>query len=214
MDIKYFGHSSFLIRGRAGSVVTDPFNQAATGLKFPPRVESEIVTISHDHQDHNAAANIAGNPFVVSGPGEYEIKGVSILGYRVFHDEEGGKTRGVNVIYRLEIDGVKIVHLGDIGQPLSDGLVEELGEVDILFIPVGGHFTIGPSDAKKIISEIEPLIYIPMHYRTPFHLPAFAELKTLADFLKEMSVESVVPVPKLSVTKDKLPAQTTITVLS
>src|SRR3989304_462301 len=114
MDITYLGHSSFRLRGKQASLVTDPYHSQMVGLKFPRHVTADVVTVSHNHEDHNATAAVEENPFVISGPGEYEVKGVNVLGIASFHDDAKGAKRGRNIIYRIEMDGVAIVHLGDL----------------------------------------------------------------------------------------------------
>ena len=135
MDIFYLGHSSFKLKGKHGSIITDPFDSKKVGLKYSSN-EADIVSISHEHEDHNAVSAIKGEPKVISGPGEYEIKGISILGFSSFHDSKNGEERGKNTIYVFEIDTVRICHLGDLGQKLSDSLIESLGDIDVLMIPV------------------------------------------------------------------------------
>lgn len=196
------------------TLVMDPYDADMVGLKFPKNIEADIVTVSHDHQDHNAVDVIAGSPFIVRGPGEYEIKGVHVRGIASFHDNEKGASRGRNTIYHIEMDGLRLAHVGDLGHTLSSGDVEALGDVDILFIPVGGTFTIGAKEAIEIINEIEPSIVIPMHYQRPgLHPKTFAQLSPVSDFLKEMGKEGIAPQPKFSVTKDKLPEEMQIVVL-
>jgi L-ascorbate metabolism protein UlaG (beta-lactamase superfamily) len=214
MDITYLGHSSFKIKGKKVTVVCDPFDSSLVGLKFPKNVEAGIVTVSHEHADHNAVSQISGSPFVVHGAGEYEINGVGIIGIPSFHDEAKGEKRGINTIYNIEVDGIHIVHLGDIGEMLSDKEIEQLGTVNILMIPVGGAFTITAKQASELIPEIEPSIVLPMHYgRESLNQKEFSELTPLSAFLKLMGQEAVVPVPKLSVTKDKLPEQMQVVAL-
>lgn len=214
MDITYLGHSSFRIKGKAATIVTDPYDSEKVGLKFPKHVEADIVTVSHDHEDHNAVGVVDGSPFLIKGPGEYELKGVGIVGVSVFHDDEKGEKRGRNIMYRIEIDGVSIVHLGDLGHLLSSAQVDELDGVNILFVPIGGVYTIDPAQAAAVVNDIDPAIVIPMHYgREELDPNAFAGLSGLPQFLKEMGKEGVVAQPKLSVTKDKLPAEMQIVVL-
>lgn len=214
MDIYPLGHASFRIRGKGATIVTDPYDASMVGLKFPKNIEADVVTISHDHNDHNAVSTIGGQAFVVGGPGEYEIKGVHIRGISSFHDGVGGAKRGKNTIYHMEIDNLRLAHLGDLGHTLSSGDIEELGEVDILFIPVGGTFTIDAKAAAQIVHDIEPAIVIPMHYqRAGLNSQVFGDLSPVRDFLKEMGKEGVVPQPKLSVTKDKLPEEMQVVIL-
>ncbi len=214
MDITYLGHSSFRIRGKNATVVTDPYDSDMVGLKFPKHVAADIVTISHDHKDHNAVEAIEESPYVINGPGEYEIKGVGIVGVSVFHDNENGAKRGKNTIYRIEIDGISVVHLGDLGHVMNSAQVDELDGVNILLVPVGGVYTIDPSQATQLINDIEPSIVIPMHYgRAELNQKEFGELSPLGAFLKEIGKEGIAPQPKLTITKDKLPAEMQVVTL-
>lgn len=213
MDITPLGLSSFKIRGKNATIVTDPYDSTAVGLKFPKKVEATIVTVSHDHADHNAVAAVEGSPFVVRGPGEYEIQGVSVIGFSSFHDSEKGAARGRNTIYRIEVDGVAILHLGDLGHALTSEEIEHLDGVDVLCIPTGGDVTIDAATAMAIVKEIAPSIVIPMHYLRPGLSKTFAALAPVTAFLKEMGLESVTPQPKLTISKDKLPEQMQIVVL-
>lgn len=214
MDIKYLGHASFLLKGKQGAVVTDPFSPDSVGLKFPKNIEADVVTVSHAHDDHNNVSDLGGAPFIVNGPGEYEIKGIAVVGLPSFHDASRGSERGANVIYRIEMDGVTFVHLGDLGHELSVREVELLDGVDVLFVPVGGHFTIDAAAAKRITSEIDPSIVIPMHYRRPgMNEQIFGALSDVSAFLREMNKDGIVPQPKLSVTRDRLPEELQVVVL-
>ena len=203
MDIIFLGHSSFKLKGKDASVVTDPFDPQMVGLKYSG-VEGEIVTISHDHRDHNQANLVKGVKKVINGPGEYEIMGVSILGFPSFHDDKNGAERGKNTIYVFEIDELRIAHLGDLGHELAEALVGELGDIDILLLPVGGTFTIGPEIAAKVVQAIEPSIVIPMHYQTPgLNAQGFAKLTGVQEFLKALGL-SVECLPKLSIKKEDI----------
>lgn len=209
MEISWLGQAAFKLKGKSATVITDPY-QSEIGLKWP-KVEADIVSISHDHPDHNNTGAVTGATYTAEGPGEYEIKGVAFTGVPSWHDDKEGAERGRNVIYTFNIEGVRICHLGDLGQAqLTDPQLEEIGDVDVLLIPVGGVFTIAAAEAAKVIAQLEPKIIIPMHYQIP-------ELKVTLDpvenFLKEMGKEAIVPVSKLSVTSDKLPEETQIVVL-
>lgn len=207
MDITSLGHSSFRIKGKSTTLVTDPFDSAFVGLKFPKHISSDIVTVSHGHKDHSAVSHIEGSPFVVNGPGEYEVKGVGIVGVFSYHDAEK-KER--NTIYRFEMDDLNIVHLGDLGVMLTSEEIDTLNGIDILFIPVGGVYTIDATQAAKIISEIDPSIIIPMHYQRP---GLKFDLAPVSAFLKEMGQETVTAQSKLTISKAKLPEQKQIIVL-
>ena len=167
MIITYFGHSCFKIQDKTTAegvtVITDPFDKA-TGFKVPS-CEADIVTISHDHHDHNNVAAIRNNPFVINTAGEYDVKGVVVHGVDSYHDEKEGKEKGNNIIYRFEVDDISIAHLGDLGHILDNKQLEELVGTDILLIPVGGKHTIDAKKAMEVISQIEPRIIIPMHYK-------------------------------------------------
>ncbi len=216
MIITYLGHSSFKIRGKTGTVVTDPFHEYV-GFEFPT-ASADIVTVSHDHKDHNNAAAVDGTarrdvPFVVTRPGDYEVEEVSVFGTPSYHDDNEGAERGNNIIYNLLVDGISICHLGDLGHELTDDQRGAIGTVDILMIPVGGAFTIGPSKAKKVIQSLDPSIIIPMHYKTGEHdEKVFADVGTLDDFLKEYGAE-VKPETKLKIEKSKLPEESELVVL-
>jgi len=208
MDITYLGHSSFKLRGKSVTLVTDPFDPGVTGLKFPKHTACDIVTVTHDHKDHNAVGLLDGDPFIVKGSGEYDIKGVGIIGLTTDH---GGENAGKNTIYRIEMDELNIVHLGDLGRQLTSAEIDALDGVDVLFIPVGGKYTIDAAQAKKIIAEIEPKIIIPMHYDRPGL--TIEGLAPVSVFLKEMDKETVIAQPKLAVSKGKIPEETQIIVL-
>lgn len=209
MDITYLGHSSFRLRGKQTTLVTDPYEEKY-GLKLP-KTEADIVTVSHDHEDHNASHLIKGNPFVVKGPGEYEIKGVKIIGIDSFHDEKEGKERGKNTIFKIKIDGIDVCHLGDFGQKeLSSQQQEVLGNVDILLVPTGGTYTIDAQPATEIAALLETKIVIPMHYLDG---QTGLQLDPVDKFLKEAGSEKREKEVKLTVSKDRLPTEQQVVVL-
>ncbi len=203
MDITYLGHSSFRIKTKGATIITDPFDPVMVGLKYSG-VEGDIVTVSHDHEDHNATDRVSGVKKIVNGPGEYEIMGVSIIGYQSFHDSEKGAKRGKNTIYVIEADGLRVVHLGDLGHMLSEDLVNEIGDTDVLLVPVGGDFTIGPKEAASAVSDIDPYFIIPMHYQTPgLSAQTFSKLLPVEAFLKESGLPSE-NLPKLTLKKEDI----------
>lgn len=218
MIITYLGHSSFKIKGKAGVVVTDPFSQSAVGMTFPA-VSADVITVSHQHDDHNATDLVKGTvrrtkPFIVSQPGDYEVGGISIFGVPTYHDDSQGVERGSNIVFTILMDDLRVCHLGDLGHQLSTEQIESIGSVDILLCPVGGVYTIDSLTAVKLIRQIEPSIVIPMHYKTANHEPnIFGELKTLADFLSEYGSE-VTPQVKIEVTASRLPEETEVCVLT
>lgn len=203
MEITWLGHSSFRIKGKNVVCVTDPFSPSMTGLKFP-KVEADLVTISHDHEDHNQKDLVDNVSYVISGPGEYEIKGASVFGFPTFHDNQKGALRGKNTVYVIEIDKIRICHLGDLGHKLDEDILEDLDGVDILMIPVGGGPTLGPAEAVSVITQIEPKIILPMHYNEPgLNQAVFSSLLPLEAFLKEAGDQGE-RMPKLQVSAENL----------
>ena len=206
--INWAGQACFQIsvsnsRDHSADIVIDPFDEKI-GLKVP-NFSADIVLVSHDHHDHNNIAGVKGEPFVIKGPGEYEVKGIFIRGIPSFHDDVNGKERGSNTIYIIEAEGLKFCHLGDLGQKqLTDEQLEKIDGVDVLMIPVGGKYTIDSSAAQKIIAEIEPKIIIPMHYALP---KLKAELDDVSKFLKAMGKQSVAPQDKLIVKESTMPKE-------
>jgi L-ascorbate metabolism protein UlaG (beta-lactamase superfamily) len=209
MDINWLGYSCFRIRGNQAIVITDPF---PPGLGYTlGKQTADIVTISHQHPRHSYLQGISGEPRLVKGPGEYEISGVLILGIAAYHDAVKGQSRGKNIVYLMEIDGVAVCHLGDIGHVLSNEQAEEMGNVDVLMLPVGGVSTINAAMAAEIIRKLEPKVVIPMHYQTP---KTDRELEPVENFLKEMGQSLVEPKPKLTISKSNLPISTQVILLS
>jgi L-ascorbate metabolism protein UlaG (beta-lactamase superfamily) len=204
--ISWAGQSCFQLsvsnsRDHSADIVIDPFDEK-TGLKVP-NLSADIVLVTHDHHDHNNVSAVKGDPFVINGPGEYEIKGIFIRGIPSYHDDKEGKEKGNNTIYVIEVEDLKFCHLGDLGQKqLTDEQLEKIGEVNVLMIPVGGGFTIDSSAAQKIIAEIEPNVIIPMHYALP---KLKIELDDVSKFLKTMGKNSITPLDKLVIKPSTLP---------
>lgn len=216
MIITYHGHSCFKLKGKRGTVVMDPYDDAV-GFSMP-RLSADIVTVSHDHFDHNAHSKITGtarrdNPFVIEESGEYEVGRISVFGTKTFHDSSKGAERGNNTVYTVLIDSMRVCHLGDLGHELTADQLDAIGSIDILVCPVGGSFTIGPEQAAKTIRALEPSIAIPMHYKTSEHdKNVFADVKPLEAFLKEYGVEPA-PQPKFDISRSQLPEETELVVL-
>jgi L-ascorbate metabolism protein UlaG (beta-lactamase superfamily) len=201
MDITYLGHSSFKIRGKDATVITDPFDPERVGIRYP-KEEADIVTISHDHFDHNFISRIESPKMVIRVPGEYEVMGVSIIGISTYHDEENGKVRGKNIIFVIESDNLRIAHLGDLGHKLNEKLIDQIGDLDVLLIPVGGVYTITPKVAAEIVKDLEPSITIPMHYKTDdLNQEEFGKLAKVDEFLQELGYD-VERLDKLSLKKE------------
>ena len=208
MEITWYGHACFRLRDKGATVVTDPYDQSV-GYALP-RVRADIVTVSHNHADHNYASGIKGAPKVVDAPGEYEIKGVFITGIATFHDRKKGAQRGRNTVFLFEFDGLTICHLGDLGHLPTQAQVEALSDVDILLIPVGGVSTIAASRAAEVVSLLEPKIVIPMHYKTK---ALTLKLASVNRFLQEMGLKKLAAQESLKVTASTLPEETQIVLL-
>jgi len=207
MIISWQGHSCFKIQDKIGAegvtLVTDPFSKNI-GLKVP-NFEADIITVSHDHHDHNNVSALRANPFVINLPGEYDIKGVLVEGIQSNHDDQGGKKLGNNIIFRIEMEDISIVHLGDLGDVLNTKQLEKLNGTDILLIPVGGKYTLDAKKAVEVIGQIEPRIVIPMHYKTK---DLKIDLNDLEPFIKELGLKPIYE-EKLKISKKDLPAEDT-----
>jgi len=208
MDISWLGHSCFGIRGSHVVVVTDPYSPDLGYSLGKPT--ARIVTVSHQHPGHSYVQGIGGEPRLVVRPGEYEIDGVLIIGVATFHDADRGGKRGKNTVYLMEVDEVSICHLGDLGHVLTAQQVEEIGNVDVLLLPVGGVSTINASMAAEVVRQLEPKVVVPMHYKTP---ALSRELEPVDGFLKEIGVKGVEPQSKLSLTRSNLPVSTQVFLL-
>jgi len=202
MIIAWKGQSCFQIstsqrKNGLVSIVIDPFSNDI-GLRVP-KLQADILLITHDHYDHNNIKAVSGEPFVINGPGEYDTKEIFIQGIPAFHDSSQGAEKGKITIYTIETEGIRLCHLGDFGQKeLSSDQIEKIGEVDILMIPVGGTYTINAEEAMKIMSQIEPKITIPIHYKIP---KLKIKLDGVDKFLKALGIKSLQPLPKLSIKK-------------
>ncbi len=209
MEVSWFGHSCFALRGKNVTLITDPFSPQLD--RKLGKVNAPIVTISHNHPGHNYAEGVGGNPRVVRGPGEYEISDVLITGVPSYHDSKRGAELGRNTIYVIHMDDLVICHLGDLGHTLQEEQLEEVADADVLLIPISGQNTLNPAQAAEVISQVEPRIVIPMHYR-----PSTDESTPdpLDKFCREMGVEAIHPQPKLVVNRGTLPAEMQIVVLA
>lgn len=210
MEIAYLGHASFRFKGRQKTVVTDPYGDKIG--KFPKDVAADLVTVSHGHFDHNAVDKLASAGYVIDGPGEYEVGGVSVVGINTAHDDQNGAERGMNTVYVIEMEGLRVAHLGDLGHKLTEDQLDEIGPIDIVLLPVGGKFTLDAKQAAEVTRQIDPWIVIPMHYQQ-----AGVSLEGLAgvdEFLKEMGKPEITAVPKFAITAERLPEDLQIVVLS
>ena len=208
MDINWLGHSCFRIKGRNAAIVTDPYPPDLGYSLGKP--SADIVTVSHPHPGHSYTRGVSGDPRLVRGPGEYEISGVLIIGVATFHDNDKGAKRGKNTVYLMDIDGVSVCHLGDLGHVLTADQVEQIEEADVLLLPVGGVSTINAAVAAEVVRQLEPKVVVPMHYRTDTLNKGLA---TVDSFLKEMGLKETTSQPKLTLTRTTLPLTTQVVVL-
>jgi L-ascorbate metabolism protein UlaG (beta-lactamase superfamily) len=165
MKIKYLAHASFLITSGSGvKIVTDPYT-TSPGIKHGEIKETaDIVTVSHEHGDHNNVSAVKGNPKAVRASAE--VKGIKFKAVPAAHDDRGGSQRGRNTIFCFKVDGINVCHCGDLGHTLSEEQVKAIGKVDVLMIPVGGFFTIDANTATRVGEQLKPKVIIPMHYKT------------------------------------------------
>jgi L-ascorbate metabolism protein UlaG (beta-lactamase superfamily) len=217
MDITYLGHSAFKLRGKNVTVVTDPYSPSI-GLTMP-KVSADVVTISHEHDDHNEVSKIMGtarrvDPYIIKAPGEYEVSGVGVFGWGCYHDKVEGKERGRNTIYVIHIDGVKVAHLGDLGHMPSNSLVEDIGEVDVVLVPVGGEYTINAEEASEVASLLQAAYIVPMHYKVAaLDQKVFGNLQEVDTFAKVMGLESFEAQDRLSVNAGSISDEEKVVVL-
>lgn len=209
MDITWLGHSCFRIKGKEVVIITDPFSPEI-GYPFA-KTKANIVTVSHSHPGHSSVEMIEGEFKVLNGPGEYELGGVFITGFPSFHDNSSGNELGKNTIYFMEVDGVTLCHLGDLGHTLSSEIEGELTEVGVLFLPVGGVSTIDGNAASEMVRRLAPKVVIPMHYQTP---AITRNLDPLDTFLRKMGLKEIASQPKFSVTRANIPLTTQVVVLN
>ncbi|MBU0625418.1 MBL fold metallo-hydrolase [Patescibacteria group bacterium] len=208
MNITWFGYSCFKLEfgSRANdkvSLVTDPFaKEGRNGL--PRTLSAEIVTVSHDHERHNNISDVGGNPFVISGPGEYEIKDVAVSGVQAYHDDQNGQRQGTNTIYYIISEDIHLAHLGDLKHKLDENQLSEVCNIDVLFVPVGGGDVLSGKEAAEVVSQFEPRIIIPMHYKSGRW---GSRLDGVEPFLKAMGVSSPEIVNKLKITPRDLPQE-------
>lgn len=203
MKFYWLGHACFLIVLASGKkIVTDPFDRK---LGYPePALSADIVTVSHQHFDHNAVEMISGKPVVISEAGRHEAGGLLITGISSYHDPVRGSQRGKNIIFVIETEGLRICHLGDLGHVLEKSQLEKVGTVDVLMIPVGGFYTIGAAEAVKVVNQLNPKYVVPMHYKTGYiDFP----ISTADEFLKYYPGSRVEK--ELEVAEKTLPGTTT-----
>lgn len=206
MNITWYGHSCFKLQGKDVFLITDPFGKE-TGLK-PPATSADIVTISHESPNHNNRDAIKGGPFIIDGPGEYENKKVVVKGVDSLSNDEKGQLSSSNTIYIITFEDIRICHLGDLGEKsLSAEQLHIIGEVDILFVPVGGSAALNAKDAGAIIGQIEPRVIIPMHYKIPGIKGDLEKMEDIRLFCQDHNLNMNETVSKVSFKKKDLPEE-------
>ncbi len=208
MEITWLGHSCFKLKGSHAVVITDPCSPE-TGYNLG-KVTADVVTVSHQHAGHSNVSAIGGEPKVLSGPGEYEVSGVLVIGMPSWHDNAKGVKRGKNTVFILEIDEMNVCHLGDIGHSLSTDQAELMDNIDILFVPVGGDSSLDAAQAAELVRQLEPKVVIPMHYKTE---ATSGNLAPVDNFLNEMGIKEIASQSKLNFTKNNLPLVTQVFLL-
>ena len=210
MKIRYLGHSCFLLTESTGTrILTDPYGDV--GFKMP-RVEADVVSVSHGHYDHNNVKSVGGNPIVLDKEGQYEVGGVEIIAVKSYHDNANGEERGENLIFKFRLDGIEVCHLGDLGEECSSSLIEMLLPIHVLLIPVGGKYPIDSEQAKEYVDRIMPSIVIPMHYKSK---GLTLDIDKPDAFLSEFEEEDVEEIgsSEIELTRDDIDEETTKTIL-
>ncbi len=209
MQIKYLGHSTFFIKSDENvSVLTDPYKPGAYGgaLTYGPITDlADLVVLSHDHEDHADIKGLPNQPPSVRAA--CRVRGLEFDMVDTFHDNEQGAKRGPNRVICFEMDEIRVCHLGDLGHILSDEQVQEIGNVDVLLIPVGGTFTIGPDEATDVVEQLKPNIVIPMHYKTD---KCAFPIEPIDSFLKDKQHIRRATGSEVIINKPDLPDQCTI----
>ena len=209
LDITWLGHSCFRIKGKEAILITDPYDPQI-GYTFGKQ-KADIVTISHQHLGHSYTQALEGDYKIIKQPGEYEVRSVFITGLPAYHDQVNGNERGKNNVFVIEMDGITLCHMGDIGHLLSSKEIEDIGSIGVLFLPVGGFSTIDSGTATDLVRLMSPRIVIPMHYKTPF---LKSELEPVEKFLKKLGIKDINMQPKLSITRSTFSESTQVLLLN
>ncbi len=214
MNIQWYGHAAFKITTERGTrIIVDPYQSGFSGGALSYRTiddEADIVITSHNHGDHNYIDSIRGKYDHIKKQGTYEFKGVKIETLPTFHDTSSGKERGDNLLSVISTDGIKILHMGDLGHELDQKQLSKIGKVDVLLLPVGGFYTIDAQTATKVMNDIKPVVTIPMHYRTD---KCSFPITTVAEFTRGKKNVRVLPTSDVQITAETLPKEPEIIVL-
>jgi L-ascorbate metabolism protein UlaG (beta-lactamase superfamily) len=208
MEITWLGHCCFRLKAKEATVVTDPCDKT-TGYSLG-RPTADLVTVSIEDPAHNYVSGVAGDPRVINGPGEFEIAGASVVGVTTYRDKEKAAGAGRNIVYVIDLEELRICHLGGIGHVPTSDQVEEIGAVDILLVPVGGGSSLDAPPAAEAVSMLEPRLVIPMHFQTDVER---MKLDPVDRFLKEMGAKATEKHAKIAVTRSSLPEAAQVFIL-
>lgn len=218
-EIYYLGHAAFKIKTSQATVIIDPFDPKVVGLPWKNQL-ADLALITHSHGDHSYSAGIEGSPFIINHPGEYEVKGVQVFGLPAYHDSKKGAEKGLMTLYLIQVEGMTIAHLGNLGHRLEEEQLRQMENIDILMVPVDGVGSIGPKEAVETIKELEPSIVIPMHYLDETGDESYKKkyrekgFQTLKDFLSEYEAEAEEAVEKIKIkNREDLGEETKIVVM-
>lgn len=210
MKVAWHGHSCFEVKDSV-TVVTDPHDGKSIGLRAPI-VKADLLLISHDHFDHNCSRVVKGDFATVRDPGERTERGIRVFGLETFHDDKGGAKRGRNVVFVFDLDGVRFCHCGDLGHLLNPDELKELSPVDVLFVPVGGVFTIDGGQARKLVNQLRPKIAVPMHFRVG---SLSLSIQTADKFLEGLPKDKILRVGnEIDFVPEELPSETEFWIFS
>ena len=214
MKIKWYGHAAFALTTSQGvKIIIDPYEPGAFGgaLAYGKITdEADIVLSSHVHDDHNYIKDIKGPFVLINRQGRYEEKGITIRAVPTFHDPSGGNERGENLIFIVNADDMTVVHAGDLGHTLDAEGIKNVGRVDVLFLPVGGLYTIDATEATKVTEDLNPLVTIPMHFKTE---KCSFPIAVVEEFTKGKERVRLLGEAEVEITRETLPARGEIMVL-
>ncbi len=213
--VAWYGQAFLVVEANDGKrVAVDPFDQSFLKYPLPKGLVADVLLVTHEHKDHSNVGLVGGNPLVIrseKGVGTFAKGNISVVGTATFHDEKQGKDRGKNTVYSFTVDGIRFCHLGDLGHVLTPEQVKSIGAVDVLFVPVGGFFTLDPSKVGQVVNALDPKVVVPMHFKTNYtpDLP----IQGPEAFLKKEKNVKKLGSASFELTKESLPKAREIWVL-
>ena len=212
MEITYFGLNSVRLRGREAAVLIDPYDPKL-GLS-PVRLNVQVVALTHDDPTHFSMQGLGSDYHLVQGAGEFEIQGIALHGIQTYHDRKKGAERGKNTVFVIEVDDLRVCHLGHLGHALDEAQLDAIGsKVDVLFVPVGDGSHINATEATEIVNQIEPKLVVPISYKLPGLALLAQNLEGVEKFAKEMGATDLPPQPKLQLTSSPATEDTKLVIL-